>query len=98
MTRSSINLLPSEALAAYVKQRRFSIVSRLVRAVGILVLVVAVFVGAAWQYLVILTGSEEERSETARRNQAVQLERAEKAEEDLAALSQELRVLRELKK
>lgn len=91
-----LNLLPQDALGHWTGVRRIVIASRLLWGFGVLLLIVSVFSVAAWQYVGILETSEKHRRGVA--EQSEELRRATTFEQQLRELTEELRVLRELRK
>lgn len=94
MSSKTLNLLPQEAVRAYVRSRRVTIISRLLFGIAVLFALFAVFAGVAWQYLAIIHKAEEKQEAIAQKS--AELAVATEFEGKLQDLTKGLKVLRKL--
>ncbi|MBI4134335.1 MAG: hypothetical protein HY475_02855 [Candidatus Terrybacteria bacterium] len=96
MASPRINLLSPEALRAYQRHRRQTVLTRTLIAFNFLAAILLVFLITAMGYLAILTKSEEERLTVIRRSE--EFRKAETLEGNLRAFANDLKTVRLLEK
>lgn len=96
MISAPINLLPQRDRTGFRRHRRVLVLSRTAVGIGALALIVGVFAVSAWRYAAILSDAERARRAVLEHSEGLVL--AKQFEEKLAALSDELKVVRDLQK